>query len=92
MNAVSTPRVRRVLILPPHRSRHWHQWLPEQRGSFAAGSVDLDLGDWTMGTRELSELLEALSGIRPIDKGEIRIKDVTVKTTIVGGEIVYEAD
>ena len=60
MNAVSTPRARRVLILPPHRSRHWHQWLPEQRGSFAAGSVDLDLGDWTMGTRELSELLEAL--------------------------------
>lgn len=61
MNAASPARARRVLILPPQRSCDWRQWLPDQREFLAAGSVDLHLGDWSMGCRELTELMDALA-------------------------------
>ena len=61
MNAASPARARRVLILPPQRSCDWRQWLPDQREFLAAGSVDLDMGDWSMGCRELTELMDALA-------------------------------
>ena len=61
MNVASPARARRVLILPPQRSCDWRQWLPDQREFLAAGSVDLHLGDWSMGCRELTELMDALA-------------------------------
>ena len=60
MKAASPSPARRVLILPPHRSCHWHQWLPDQRETVPAGSIVLDMGDWSMGCRELTELMDAL--------------------------------
>ncbi|EAR18984.1 possible septum site-determining protein [Synechococcus sp. WH 7805] len=60
MKAASPSQAQRVLILPPHKSCHWNQWVPDQRESLPVGSVDLDMGDWSMGCRELTELMEAL--------------------------------
>ena len=60
MNAASLSKARRVLVLPPHQNCDWHQWLTDELKSLPVGSVDLDLGDWSMGCRELTELMETL--------------------------------
>ena len=62
MITASPSKARRVLVLPPHKNCDWHQWLPDHLRSLPVGSVDLDMGDWSMGCRELAELLETLEG------------------------------
>lgn len=66
MAAVPPPGPRQRLTFPPQRKAHWQDTLPDQLQQLHPGAIELNMHDWPMRCRNLSQLRELLqnSGFR----------------------------